>query len=250
MKYILSESQFKKVLNEQNQKEEIFSDRKEYEKALKIYNDSKKQSDFSVQVMDFFRNLKVPNILCGKAQRYVQSEFYKKFKTPFLDNFSRGNKNLKSLYIWEVYYAQERNNPTAKFMVNSFFKKKSYYDDKHWEWSEKNKERLSYCGAEQGEIVVPIMSKPIFRPETKQENKPELTKTQEIPRQKKFEEPLEGQSVYGPGNSLIGTITGRNFNPITLSKGQNKQDLELLQDKNKLNQFLKLKYGSFIIPLN
>jgi hypothetical protein len=50
-----------------------------------------------------------------------------------------------------------------------------------------------------------------------------------------------GENVYGPGGSLIGFIKGRKFVEASgdYIKGINKADLNLLQDTNKLNEYLK-----------
>lgn len=101
-------------------------------------------------------------------------------------------------------------------------------------------------------------TKPIYQP-PEPTSKPTLQTTvpqkndSSAPKPKAFP---EGESVYGPGQTLIGTIKGKVFTPIPESEWSgskinyfNKQDLELLRDKNKMNDYLKLKYGSYIIPL-
>lgn len=101
-------------------------------------------------------------------------------------------------------------------------------------------------------------TKPIYQP-PEPTSKPTLQTTvpqkndSSAPKPKAFP---DGESVFGPGKSLIGFVEDRKFIPVSdpsMMPNKNnyygKWDWDLLQDKNKMNDYLKLKYGSYIIPL-
>jgi len=65
---------------------------------------------------------------------------------------------------------------------------------------------------------------------------------------------MDGEAVYGPGKSLIGFVKDRKFNPVSdpsMMPNKNnyygKWDWDLLQDKEKMRQFLNNKFGSYVI---
>lgn len=58
-------------------------------------------------------------------------------------------------------------------------------------------------------------------------------------------------SVFGPSNSLIGFMDGRNFTPATGSYavGMNKSDKDLLNNKVELNKYVQSKFGGYANPI-
>lgn len=60
------------------------------------------------------------------------------------------------------------------------------------------------------------------------------------------------ESVFGPGNSLIGFMRGRDFIPATgqYAVGMNKADKDLLNNKEELNKYIQRKWGEYANKIN
>jgi len=60
-----------------------------------------------------------------------------------------------------------------------------------------------------------------------------------------------GSPMYGPSNSLIGFMEGRNFIPATgkYTQGMNKPDVDMLANKEQLNKYIQGKVGQYALPV-
>ena len=108
-------------------------------------------------------------------------------------------------------------------------------------------------------IYLPILKKPIKPIYQELTPKPDIKKTPIINSQKTVEPTLrpqktngnEGISIYGPGNSLIGFMKGKDFIPATgqYTVGMNKSDSDLLNNKIELNKYIQSKFGLYANPI-
>lgn len=260
MKYIVSETQFK-LLTEQQVQGKVYTNETDYKKALSKYNKDLLVYNWLKELEGFSKEFSNPNMSVYNYEGVILKKPYgSKISKTFPQHsiaqileglnylFTAWGKNKNQVKGDDVKKAREiykllgldMSKREGRFPI-LVFQGKTF--------------QLPIYPKPEKPIYKPITPKPIVKP-TIDKPKPEVQKPQEPLPQKKQSRPPEGASVFGPGYTLIGTIVGRDFIPIDISEWSgsklnpaNIQDLELLNDKIKLNQFLRLKFGSYINPV-
>lgn len=127
MKYILTESQLLKLIKEQTTK--TYTNKEEYEKALKIYNKAKRLSDESLRKFNLLKNFNprypteqesTSNTFVGTIKKQMK-EFIKKNNIPNDDEYFEKYKDILKLsktYVLDYFspypYGKERTNLTKR----------------------------------------------------------------------------------------------------------------------------------------
>jgi len=253
-----------------------FTNKSEYEKALKIYNRAKKLSDESLRRFNLLKKEKFkfdpselkPGELYGKRRSQLIYPFLEKNNLKSDDYFEKYLDLIKPVrtYVLDLLI----NHPEPKTVTDYIHVMTTYkpsaiketpkdYDRRNFSW------HLSTWGT----IYEPTMPEPILQ--TKHQTQPNFqsppikisstpsvikpeSKLNEPNKEPKPKTEIDGEAVYGPGKSLIGFVKDRKFIPVSdpsMMPNKNnyygKWDWDLLQDKEKMREYLNSKFGSFVI---
>jgi len=247
------------------QKEKIYHDKEEYEKALKIYDDMMTAHLWSVELKSLFTKF-------SKMQQSEYENILDIFRTPL----GKKMEKITGFHIMSLILTLgDKANPERRYLLTNFkdnirkiFNKIHYDVDGSYPTytviSPLNKEKLTLFLFPKPQIQkpvfkdlskiqsnIPIKSSTLVKPQTV--IKPE-TKVEEPKKVSKPKTEIDGDPVYGPGNSLIGFVKDRKFIPVSdpsmmpnKNNYYNKMDWDLLQDKEKMKEYLYSKFGGYLI---
>lgn len=250
-KIILTENQFKRLINEEN----IFTDEEEYNKAMSRYE---KQNMFYNFFNSFrkYENKKISYLTLGTS--FYENPTIKKWK-----NVSKTDDILLSLeFCKEKISPKEECKLLYKSMgfpkIVGWFKimldnnekylkmaGESYIIKLRTPFSESNNPGLSGYIKDKGYFYMPILKTPVkpilkkLSPSVTPKTTPTVSTTQKPNN--------NGTSVFGPSNSLIGFINNRKFIPYDKQETMIKSDRDLLNNKIELEKYLRGKFGDYLI---
>ena len=259
------------------QKSNVFTDKVEYEKALKLYNKAKKLSDESLRKFNLFKNQNFTffsEYVMTSDQSWSDrfnsqvEEFMKSNNLPDWKYFEKYENIIKPVTRWVIDYFYSYPSPTKP---TDYIKKiRTYpYDVKYSVPPNYDASKLTWEFSRVSLIYTPRMPKPVL--EVKQETKPksEVPKPQEplppkkpenqIIKSRELRIPVPGEKIEGPNGTLIGYVDtdGKTFIPFTKSdwinwNGQGpsstrNQDLNLLNHEGALKSYIRLKFGGYIV---
>lgn len=240
----------------------IYTDKKEYDKALKTYE--------NMWTAHLWSN-ELPMI--SKKFENLSGAKYEKICEILRTDLGKQMEKITGEHIVTIILVLgDQYTPTAKYLntnldktLKKIYKRINYSMDKKYPtWTMQSlmtqkKINLPF-------FPKPTISKPIYKPQKKTTPpkseptlKPISQPTLQTEPAKVFTKPkqvsqMDGDAVYGPGNSLIGFVKDRKFTPVSdpsMMPNKNnyygKWDWDLLQDKEKMRQFLNNKFGSYLI---
>jgi hypothetical protein len=261
MKYLVSETQYR-FLAEQQVQGKVYTNETEYKKALSKYNKDLLVYNWLKELQDFSKEFSNPNMSVYNYEGVISKKPYgsKISKTFPQHSIAQILEGLSHLFnAWGKNKNQVKGDDVKK--AREIYKLLGLDMSKR----EGKFPILVFQGKTFQLPIYPKPEKPIFKPTTPKpivntiidKPKPEVLKPQEsLPPKKQSPKP-EGESVYGPGYHLIGTIKDKTFIPISdetietwaPNSPYTKIDSELLKDKNKLNQYLRVKFGGYLNPV-
>lgn len=247
------------------QKEKIYHDKNEYERALKIYDDMMTVHLWSVELKSLFTKF-------SKMKRSEYDNILEIFRTPL----GKKMEKITGFHIISLIMAiGDMANPERRYLFTNFRDNlKKIFNKIHLDVNGSYPTYTTISPLNMEKLTLPIFpkpqgSKPVFKDLSKiQSNIPvkstTLVKPQSVvkPESKvngpnkvpKPEPEIDGDAVYGPGKSLIGFVKDRKFIPVSdpsMMPNKNnyygKGDWDLLQDKEKMKEYLNSKFGSYVI---
>lgn len=239
MKIIITEHQYRRFLMEGD----IFTDEKEYQIALKKYNEQFKIYKESLDYLNYLKNIKMKTGWCNDNDNH--SEYLKLIKESYSEQlFKKGKKNnMKIDKNFKVHYCsgcEKKNNILVPTVLFSAVGQREPYSPLGC---------CPDCWASGYIFKKPV--KPIFKPIVKPVVNPVVNKKVEpVVQPVNNMKGNDGNSVFGPGNSLIGFMNKGKFTPAygDYLKGMNKADKDLLNNKQELIKYIKSKFGEYYNP--
>lgn len=280
MKFIITESQLKQLLSEDD-KPVVYTDLEKYKEAMKLYEKfyaayqegNKLYQEIKSSSLKNFINYEIDKTKIynwGSWKELNRSNNDQPLANDIRNKLKKFETKIfalqfKGLQVKERYVAvacwEYSDTPLHTHTYNIGFKK-TWYEDKSFEDLAKKvlKDENVAVSARLGlgylikKPLKPIYKKPVVtitqkKPVVKPKEEPivPVTTTIEPKKEKTVNDPVSG-SVFGPARSLIGHMhDSGTFVPYPIdSTWLNKADKELLANKEALNKYLYSLYGAYV----
>jgi hypothetical protein len=252
MKIIITESQYKTLINEQK----VYTSKTSYNKAMVAYTKIKSLYDFSLDVKKYWGKHKYDDY--KKISEYIKSHPYSKKFYNFVVEKMPGWVSIGLLSGFEVC---AENRPVGKEILNAIGSPKIikwHKVDFGGEVFTQTQYFNFFYLPEVKKPIKPILQLPTPTPiiKTTPTIKSEPSKTtptikSEPIKTKEFTAGYNDSPVYGPSLSLIGFMRERDFIPATgkYTTGMNNADKDLLNNKVELNKYIQNKFGQYANPI-
>lgn len=257
---VISEQSIESV----SEKTKVYTNKAEYEKALKLFNKAKELSDKSKKKFNIFKNtvfkyrVGQPN---GEGNYWLRelekqaAKLYSDNKLMLDDQLTKYENIIKPTKQWEIHWLTKSPSPKVD---EDFVNLVRISNPPNWPNHPFPSTKLFWWGKTFGIIYEPKMPKPIYQ-EPSQPPKPNPPSQVNQPENQSINlqdvvVPDDGERVFGPGGTTIGFIEGKTFVPIDKSEWNGrmfspleKQDWDLLNHEGRMKVYIRQKFGGFIL---
>lgn len=233
------------LISEQTDTENVYTDEESYKKALENYNKA-------LQIYRIYLHNR--NIRKKFDETIIKK--YPERKLRFKPRRFRNASDISDPYEPMISWGKLTMVKDPEMIIGYHLESEKDYSVSQWNSKHKNDPIKPIYFEGSGGHYYPVYEEPI-KPVLKKPN-PEIKKDEvkviEPIKTQKPKPKIDGESVFGPGKSLIGFVKDRKFIPVSdpsMMPNKNnyygKWDWDLLQDKEKMKEFLYNKFGSYVI---